>query len=799
MKETIAVKRYIQIENPSPFFANASKNLSLWDASRPTPRRLSFKESVVSLLLCVGFPILPARCPAQMAPSMPVGSMLGCTNPNTNASKPDWGTAESTEYETLTNSTMLIGTPAYTSNAIFWISKETAPGQSVLIAGAFTSSNKSVKVALIPAGTTDWQAVVQNRGKKVNPTQVAQVGTTGLSFVVPDKLPAGVYGFEIDDVKAPSIFGLANVPSMTWAIGIPSNVDATKALQSQVHDCGAEPGETLRIFGKNFVPSSQVILQSSDGTYYPLEVSKGDANSIEALIPSKLNPGTYYAWVGNYPWDAASSTASPITINSPAFSKSIHVTCNTLVGDGTKDNSSLLQSCIDSNARAATSDQLIYLTIPAGTFAFTRGITLRPRVILLGSSPNSTEFIWQTSWPANFIAVSQYAGLANLSLNGPSNSSLVAGSDSTGNPATSGHFYLDNLNITTVGGFQWVNAVALTGPDVQVYNSSFDSEGIANFGLGFGDGGIIAGNTFVDDTALVGVGASQNIIIESNTVYSKAGAHSNPNAFLQLGRGFCALCQSMLSQNIYIGYNTLHDVGGITNDGGGGAYYGPIASSTANTVTLANDPSWVWTGNSNPETIIISIVYGRGAGEYAVLKSWNGRTLTLDSPWVVAPDSSSIAEINSVQRTLTIAHNTFTNVPAMAIQTQGVLDALIEDNELTNSGSGIQVSGYGPYGGPAAFPPMMDSEILRNTIAVGAGDVIVPFPSGWAGIGIFDGYGSVVSGLMVRDNVVPDAQIMWTLGDVGLNAVVVEENIGKWFGSTKVPGLYVWNNANPLP
>lgn len=789
MEKYFAIR--IRFENAALVLVNAVKDICWINTSRATSCA-RFKVSAVCLLFLFGLSIPPSRCPAQAAPSMPVGLMLGCTNPNTNGSTADWGTAANTEYENLTNSTVLIGSPTYTSNAIFWISGEAAPGQSVLIAGAFTSSNKKVRVAPIPPGTTNWQSVVQSSGKQVRPTQM---GTTGLTFVIPSGFPAGVYGFEIVDDGAPSIassvFGLANVPSMTWAVGVPSKPDATKALQSQVHDCGAEPGESLRIFGKNFVPSSRAILQSLNGTYYPLEISKLDADSIAASIPTTLKPGTYYAWVGNYPWDAASSAASLITISSPAFSKSVQVTCNTLVGDGKKDNSSFLQSCIDKDVAATTPDQLIYLTIPAGTFAFTHGITLRPRVVLEGLSPSSTELIWQTPSPATFITVSQYAGLANLSLAGPSNSSLVMSADTTsGDPATSGHLYLDNLNVSAVGNFQWTMPVGLVGPDVQVYDSSFNSNSASNLVLGYGDGGIISGNTFVDDTAINSIGASQNVVIESNTVYSKGGAHSNPNGFLQLGRSFCGYCKAMLSQNIYIGYNNLHDVGGITNDGGAGAYYGPIASSTANTVTLAKDPSWVWTGNSNPETIMISIMYGRGAGQFAVLKSWSGRTLTLDSPWVVAPDSSSIVEINSIQRTLTIAHNTFTNVSNLAIQAQGVLDALIEDNDLINADNSIEVSGYGPYGGPAAFPPMMDSAILRNTITVGAGDVI-----GWGGIGIVDGYGSIVSGLMVRDNVVPDIQAMWTLGDMGLNGVVVEENTAKWYGTSKIPGLFVWNNT----
>jgi len=45
----------------------------------------------------------------------------------------------------------------YTSNTIFWTSRENGPGQSILMAGAFTKVTKTARLALIPAGTIDWK------------------------------------------------------------------------------------------------------------------------------------------------------------------------------------------------------------------------------------------------------------------------------------------------------------------------------------------------------------------------------------------------------------------------------------------------------------------------------------------------------------------------------------------------------------------------------------------------------------------------------------------------------------------
>ena len=66
-------------------------------------------------------------------------------------------------------------------------------------------------------------------------------------------------------------------------------------------------GAILRMFGKNFVPSMQVILQSPTGHVYRLTPSRLDANSIAVSVPETLAPGTYTLWVGTFPWGVTST------------------------------------------------------------------------------------------------------------------------------------------------------------------------------------------------------------------------------------------------------------------------------------------------------------------------------------------------------------------------------------------------------------------------------------------------------------------------------------------------------------
>ncbi len=216
----------------------------------------------------------------------------------------------------------------------------------------------------------------------------------------------------------------------------------------------------------------------------------------------------------------------------------------------------------------------------------------------------------------------------------------------------------------------------------------------------------------------------------------------------------------------------------ITTDGGGGAYWGSVNSGTSNTVTLSNDPSWNWTGNTNPQDATMVVLSGTGAGQAATVQSYDGRTVTLTTPWAIVPDATSIVGIAFYHRNLTIAGNTFTNTSGTTINVGDVINGTIEDNVLTNSGSGILLWGFGPYGGPAGYGSVVNFTALRNVNAEGDGTKLVnSAQTNKGGIGVFDIDGCVVSGVLIRDNTVTPMQTIYsTNGWEGLNAVVIDSN-----------------------
>jgi hypothetical protein len=131
------------------------------------------------------------------------------------------------------------------------------------------------------------------------------------------------------------------------------------------------------------------------------------------------------------------------------------------------------------------------------------------------------------------------------------------------------------------------------------------------------------------------------------------------------------------------------------------------------------------------------------------------------------------------------------------------LEGVIEDNVMTNSGGGILISAFGSYGGPAGYGPVMNTDVLRNTIAVGAGNLIYPDQLQYGyldGIGMQDMPGCLLSGLMIRGNVVPSVNVIYSTDGVnGISANVIEQNQANWEPAFPTPGFLVQDNSPPPP
>jgi Pectate lyase superfamily protein len=756
-------------------------------AGRYIAKRLTF---ILLVLVCC---LAKAQLPAAFK------TVYGCTNPNTGTSGRDWGTAAAPVY--LDPGTLKIGNgPAYTSNTIFWVSRETSPGQSVLLSGAFTASPKTVKIALIPKGSIKWQPTVDASTVAVMATSLA---STGLSFIIPTTMKSGVYGFAILDPSAPTVYGIANLPEINWMMGV-STVNPARALQDWVINCGAVPGGTLKVYGKNFSAAGYVNLRSATGSVTSIYPTKRDANSLNAYIPGNLAPGQYSLWIGRKPWDVSSSAAVMLTIRPSAKFLADKRTCSTLVGDAHTDNTALLQACLDADVEPASTPQKIaYISIPTGQYVLTGSIAPHSYQVLVGQGRKQSVFLGQPASPVStWIAAPQYFGMTGIGLKAPANPTLLS--------TMAGSLYLNRVDIESTTDLSNGNEqmLRLQGPNLQVYNSYLLSNSNLLISGHILDGAVISGNRLVtNQTAWIGINDTQNLDFESNTIYSQGtpvftGPQSGRG--LSLGRGNAAYGLSALSRNLYVGYNSFQNMGDptaqqIVVDGDGGAYVGHIASSTPTSTVLANMPNWTWMGTSNPEASAISIISGTGIGQYSFIQSYSGQTINLETPWRVLPDATSVIAITQYELNLTYAHNSITNTLGATLVLADSLEGVIEDNIIVNCQGPILISGFGPYGGPAAYGPIINTDVLRNTESVGIGTYLKPTtPYVNGGIAVQDFPGILVSGLLIRGNIVPaEVSIYSTNGQNLVNATLIEQNRATWTPYFPLPTELIQNNFTP--
>jgi len=736
--------------------------------------------------------------------------LANCSNPNTGTAWGPWGSGPML-YEDLTFQTKLMVVEPSTSDSVFWSSQENGPGESVLLQGSFTSNAKNARLALISPGTGNWQSVVAGSSRVV---PVTQITSTAVAFAVPSDMPSGVYGYQLEESGLPMVSGRVNVPQIDWIIGTPHAPTAETALAAHVIDCAAESGGDLRIFGRNFSPGAQVVLQAGDGSTYSLPLERDTPSMRIARVPASLSPGTYYVWVGGTAWDATSSPSSLIEVVASAHPSMKISECNGLIDDGVTDNSAALQSCLDAAASTADSSTIVSVHVKSGSYVINTGLSMHPYevlsgdgntdTLLLGKNPGSALSALSSPW----LTLPQHAALVNIAITAADNRPLIASSDCSGKPDLSGDVYLYGSTFqTTVSGIQAPsNMVSLCGPDIQIYGSFFQGVGtnsLMDLNVSYGDGVLASGNQFDVSMGSSRYSGSQNLDIEDNDYsYITPLGGANGNGAIDVDRPFDAWGPSKMTANAYIGFNLFHDMGStsnitvITQDGGGASYYGPVSSSTTNTVTLAEDPNWEWTGVTNASTIDALIVSGTGAGQHSALSAVNGRTITVATPWIIQPDATSLIEIICVQHNMTIANNSFLNTRNIAIEGGNTFDAQTEDNSLENAGAGIIYRAIGPYGGPAAFGPVLNATMLRNHLSVGRGDLIVESENAnKGGIGISNCYGTVVVGSVIRGNTVPSSQtLFWTNNFIGTSGVLVEQNNALWWSKDIPPGYLVQNN-----
>jgi hypothetical protein len=662
--------------------------------------------------------------------------------------------------------------PKYLENHIFWLSRENKPGQSVLMSGAFTPRPKRIRLASIPPGATEIKPLLD-----ASPVIVASTaaGATGLAFKIPANFSDGPLAFRIEDPPANAVDATVNLPEVQWALGVmptPTGGELPEDVFSYPPSpCGAPIGGVLKVFGKNYLPGAKIYLADSFGAGFELPVVFQDENAMAASIPRNVAPGNYSLWVGNAAHDAASSNMFPIKIRDRGAVKTKAISCPELRRRDKTTVSARIQKCLDLDIPANPAETVGVLHLPAGTFELEGSITFHPGQYLRGAGVRLTKLIGISPAPNDgWLNGTHHFGFADISFRGPLKNSLLR-SDLTGDPRASGFVTLNRVALT-VEALEPASVrqpvIQLSGPAIQIIDSTLTSLGGVSSSIAYADGVWISGfDQFQGPGGWAAVGESQNVIVEHSSFSGPppdAGATGGGFVFTLTFSRFSRFPRSeQVQRNAYLGYSALSNmmapgVGAnmaFGTDGGSQAYYGTIASSSFNSVTLAHEPDWSFTGNAIPDGLVVSIIAGTGAGQFRHVVGYDGRRIDVASPWAVSPNQTSVVVVSQANENMIISHNVVKNCAADAILFYGLIfSSVIEKNILTDAGNGINVMAFGPYG-DAFYNSTFDVEVLNNEIT-NSQDLRDGTESG--GIILSEQPGATLSGVLVRGNSIADPQ-----------------------------------------
>jgi hypothetical protein len=190
------------------------------------------------------------------------------------------------------------------------------------------------------------------------------------------------------------------------------------------------------------------------------------------------------------------------------------------------------------------------------------------------------------------------------------------------------------------------------------------------------------------------------------------------------------------TENIYFGSNRVggwhgadHEL--LTMDGGGGAYFGGVAATSADgrTLTLAKDPVFAgyyptgyqprlfnYTGGA------VVVLAGVGAGQWrrVVKNDWaaggTNRSWVIDAPFAVALDASSVLSIVPFRGNIVIVDNAFHDGGGIQLYAMAIATTVAENTASRTSG--FMAWGLNPHSW--GYQPNVAVQFLANTVLVGA-------------------------------------------------------------------------------
>ncbi|MBU0607499.1 MAG: hypothetical protein KKI08_06410 [Armatimonadetes bacterium] len=583
--------------------------------------------------------------------------------------------------------------PLCAAPAIYWASDPVQPGEVVLVAGEGFGDKPTVTVARAGEG----RAVT---------VEAMQATDTGLKCEIPGALKPGQFVLTVR-VGNESVSRTLNRPAIWWLRG----------------DLGeqASPGGELRVLGRNLVFGNAKVTVALAGPQTRNVAAKSDGYCATLTLPADLTPGQYKVSVSTGSGEASEPALLQVTKAPPAPTTRLNIRDFGADGLGTRDDTAAIQAALD---KAGETGGTVFL--PRGRYQCSDTLRLPPKVALVGEKRELVALFWPDypTPPENLILGTHDFTLQDLTIYASNHRNIIAGD--LGSKPNAGNVRLERLRVrgdayrghlkpeqvderfrmslkwSTGGG----DTVRVGGENVVITDCDLYGSGRSLY-LSRARHSLVANNQLYNGRwGWYCLEGSDGLIFEHNTLQG---------ADLMSTGGGIANYSTACSRNLYYSYNDMRFCHGwdrevMTTDAGGEAYFGKVASANGTDITLAEDAKWGgrdWTNGG------VFILDGKGAGQWRWVQKWNGRDVTLDRPWDVAPDGSSTLGITMFHGRYAFVGNTFTDCGAFQFYGTSIECDVVGNTAARNQG--YQALGLWYHG----FQPSWYCQFLGNTIAEG--------------------------------------------------------------------------------
>jgi Pectate lyase superfamily protein len=559
------------------------------------------------------------------------------------------------------------------------------PGETVMIQGHAFTGDAVVEVSPSP-------------GKPMRKLEILGRSEQCLKALIPADWKPNVFELQVS-TGAGKAAALLNRPASIFWVG----------------DLGDRqtPGGSFRICGRNMVgdpKSIRVRLTGAVKIYVPVE--KAEDYALTAKLPADTQPGEYKLQTHNG-WGKEAGWSEPVSFvvvkcPQPWPQKVFNVKDFGAKGTGITNDTAAIQSAL---AMAGTNGGgIVYF--PRGRYEVRDTLTVPRFTVLRGEKREWVE-----------LTLSAFNYLDGIESDG-------------GWLPTSGDIFLRRIRMRALR-YSRVSVEEYTkrfvesaprsgGITVMVGGRNIEITDCDLYGSGMGlhltgvRGGRVTGNKIYNGPygwySLTGI---EGLVFENNEIIgaSMVSAGGSLNTFFNAYTG---------SWNLYFANNRIKTVfgsdrEGTSSDGGGGCHTGHIVSADGVKLVLADGPQVVndiWYKEAKPG-MGAYILDGRGAGQWRRVVSQEGRTVTLDRPWLVAPDGTSIVSVTTFQGNYILVGNDYSD-STCAIQMFGISIGHVMAHNTSSRAGGFHVWGLS-YGSlqPSWYCQMLDNEIPEGNGILG--------------------------------------------------------------------------------